>query len=69
MTFKVEVYVVTGTGVCETIVVDIKGRNEKDIRSKMVAALNSPEVFVGIGTGVFQKENVRGTCIIGVKRK
>ena len=67
MTFEVEVYVVIGNGTCDTIVVDVEGRDEKDVRDKMAEALNSPEIFVGIGTGVFQKENVRGTCIIREK--
>lgn len=69
MTFEVEVYVVIGNGACDTIVVDVEGRDEKDVREKMVASLNSPEIFVGIGTGVFQKENVRGTCVIRAKEE
>jgi hypothetical protein len=69
ITFEVEVYIVTGSGICETIVVDVECKDEKDALSKMTIALNSPKVFVGIGTGVFQKENVRGTCIIRKKKR
>jgi len=68
MMFEVEVYVVVGND-CHTIVIDIEGQDEKDVRDNMAKALNSPKVFVGIGTGVFQKENVRGTCVIKAKKK
>jgi hypothetical protein len=69
MTFEVEVYVAVGNGTCDTIVVDMEGRNEQDVRAKMLAALNAPEEFVPLGTGVFQKTNVRGTCVIRAKKE
>lgn len=68
MIFEVEVYVVSGNSTCETIVVDVEGEDEADARAKMVDALNSKNHFVGVGSGVFQKENVRGTCIIRQKK-
>jgi hypothetical protein len=68
MIFEVEVYVVIGNGACDTIVVDVEGDGEKDARDRMIASLNGKGGFVGIGSGVFQKENVRGTCIIRRKK-
>lgn len=69
MTFVVEVYVAVGNGTCDTIIVDMDGKNEQDVRAKMLAALNAPEDFVPLGTGVFQKINVRGTCVIMEKKE
>lgn len=67
MTFEVEVYVVVGSGACETVLVDAEGDDEGDVLRRMAAQLNSADEFVAVGTGVFQKTNVRGTCIIGPK--
>lgn len=67
MTFEVEVYVVVGSGSCETILVDAEGKDEADVLLRMAAQLNSTEEFVMVGSGVFQKANVRGTCIVDQK--
>ena len=64
MIFEVEVYMLVGNGNCETIVVDMEGEDEQDVKARMLSTLNSDGAFVAIGTGVFQKENVRGTCVI-----
>lgn len=69
MTFEVEVYMLVGNGNCETIVVDMEGDDEGDIKARMLAELNSKGKYVAIGTGVFQKENVRGTCVIRGKKE
>jgi len=63
MIFEVEVYMIVGNGNCETIVVDMEGKDEVDIKARILAELNSKENYVAIGTGVFQRENVRGTCV------
>lgn len=68
MTFEIEVYMIVGNGNCETIVVDMEGADEADVKARMLAALNSKGKFIAIGTGVFQKENVRGTCVIRTKK-
>jgi len=68
MIFEVEVYVINGNGACETIVVDMDGKNEADVRARMIRALNSKSSFVGVGSGVFQKNNVCGTCVIRQKK-
>jgi hypothetical protein len=69
MIFEIEVYMLVGNGNCETVVVDMEGDSEDDIRAQMLVALNSKGKFVALGTGVFQKENVRGTCIIREKER
>lgn len=69
MTFEVEVYVAVGNGTCDTIVVDVEARSEGSARAGMLAALNAKDEFVPIGTGVFQKANVRGVCVIREKKE
>lgn len=68
MIFEVEVYISILNN-CETVIVEIEGKSEQEIRTKMLSALNSKNQFIAIGVGVFKKENVLGSCIVGARKE